>query len=453
LATKNPTNKVARLWFPIAAIVMALLLILKDSISLRSTSKVTKRCFSFLPSMKKMKIASHSTLSRWIKRVGLYKLTQPLEIADDWIGIIDASIAIGNKKCLVILGVRSKAFLEKIKQGRALALKDVNILHMGLSKSINSQVVYEALKTSQKRIGQFYQTCGDGGSEVIGGVKLLQADVKQQGRVIKHMYDITHKLACLLKAEIAEDPQWKEFVKEATASKLKLQLGEWGHLCSPNQRSKSRFMNMEQFYGWATTMLAILNDPKDPAHTDVLKHFSWVKKYEVMIKLHGEYLAITEAVRHKIRMEGVTAKTHSELHKRYLKSPMSRLASNFCGKILDFFEEATANIGPEERLLGISEIIESLFGKLKHMIRDDLKKGFTGSVLFASACVGEIDCAIVKKAMETVSDQYVKKWVEKNIGETFTQKRRRCFGRNKKKPGRKPGQKHTGIIGELCAAA
>lgn len=432
---------------------MSLLLILKDAISLRAVSKVTRRCFSFLPIPEKTKIASHSTLARWIKRVGLYKLAQPLEIADDWIGIIDASIAIGNKKCLVILGVRSSVFLEKIKQGRALALEDVNVLHMGLAKSINAQVAYEALKSCQKRIGQFFQTCGDGGSEVIGGVKLLQKDAKQQGRVIHHMYDISHKLACLLKAEIAEDPQWQEFVREAAASKLKLQLGEWGYLCSPNQRSKSRYMNMEQFHGWATKILIILNDPKDPAHTDVLRHFFWVKKYEEMIKLHGEYLGITEVVRHKIRMEGVTVRTHAELYKRYLNLPLSPLANEFCGKMLDFFENATANIGPEECLLGISEIIESLFGKLKYLIRDDLKKGFTGSVLFAAACVGEIDCATVRTAMETVSDRCVNKWVEKNIEETFTQKRRRCLGRNKKKPGRKSGQKHAGIIEAILEAA
>jgi hypothetical protein len=428
-------------------------MILKDAISFRAVSKVTRRCFSFLPILEKTKIASHSTLIRWIKRVGLYKLTQPLEIADDWIGIIDASIAIVNKKCLVILGVRSRVFLEKIKQGRALALEDVNVLHMGLAKTINSQVVYEALKTCQKRIGQFCQTCGDGGSEVVGGVKLLQKDAKQQGRVIYHAYDISHKLACLLKAEIAEDPQWQEFVKEAAASKLKLQLGEWGHLCSPNQRSKSRYMNMEQFHGWGAKILMILNDPKDPAHTDVLRCFSWVKKYEEMIKLHGEYLGITEAVRHKIRMEGVSARTHSELYKRYLNLPMSGLANEFCGKMLDFFENATANICLGTCLLGTSEIIESLFGKLKYLIRDDLKKGFTGSVLFTAACVGEIDCAIVKTAMETVYDQQVNKWVTKNIGETFTQKRRRCLGRNKKKPGRKAGHKQTGIIGVILEAA
>jgi hypothetical protein len=426
--------------------VIAILLILKDAISLRGVPKAIKRCFSCMPSLKNMRIASHSTLSRWIKRVGLYKLTQQLEMADDWIAIIDASISIGDKKCLAILGIRNKSFLEIINQGRALTIEDVNILYMGLAKSINSQFVYKALKGAEKRIGNFCQTCGDGGSEVVGGVKLLQKDAEKRGCVVRHIYDIAHKLACLLKAKIAENPQWKEFIAEATTSKLKLQLGEWGHLCSPNQRSKSRFMNMEQLMGWAITMLIILNNPKDSEHMNVLMHFAWIKKYEEMIKLMSELLTMTGEVRHKIRMEGVTARTHSDLYNRYFGSPMSWVASEFCSKILDFFESATANLRFEDCLLGTSEIIESVFGRLKYLIREDLKKGFTGSVLFAAACVGEINDETVKKAMETIVDQDVKKWVEQNIGETFVQKRRRCLGRNKKKPGRKKGQKQAGTV-------
>jgi len=421
---------------------MGILLILKDALSLRAVPKAIKRCFACLPSLKNARIATHSTLSRWIKRVGLHKLTQPLEIADDWIAIIDASISIGSQKCLVILGIRRKTFSEIIKKSRALSLEDVKVLHMKLAKNINSQLVYEALKNSGKRIGYFSQTCGDGGSEVIGGVKLLQKDSKANGRVVRHMYDVAHKMACFLKAEFAEDPQWKAFISEASASKLKLQLGEWGHLCSPNQRSKSRYMNMEQLMGWGIKMLTILNDPKDPSHNDALDHFVWVKKYENMIQLVGEHLVITGEIRHKIRMEGITSKTHLELVNRYLSMPMSMRTSDFCGKILDFFESSTAGLSPEEHLLGLSEIIESLFGKLKNLIREDLKKGFTGSVLFAAACVGKIDDIVVKEAMEAITDKGVKEWVEKNIGETFVQKRRRCLGHNRKKPGRKAVQKN-----------
>jgi len=86
-------------------------------------------------------------------------------------------------------------------------------------------------------------------------------------------------------------------------------------------------------------------------------------------------------------------------------------------------------------------------------MREDLKKGFTGSVLFAAACVGKVEDEIVKKALETVADQDVKEWVEKNIGETFVQKRRKGLGRNRKKTGRKTGQKQVGTtLTQLSAA-
>lgn len=114
--------------------------------------------------------------------------------------------------------------------------------------------------------------------------------------------------------------------------------------------------------------------------------------------------------------------------------------SDFCGKILDFFENICSGLDPQDCLLGMSEILESLFGKLKTMVREDLKRGFTGSVLFVAACTGKIDQDEVKNAMTHVNDQDVKEWVQKNIGETSIQKRRRCLGLNRKKPGRKKKQ-------------
>jgi hypothetical protein len=46
------------------------------------------------------------TIRHWVLRLGLYELQRAKPLATDWIFIVDATIAVGEHKALVILGVR-----------------------------------------------------------------------------------------------------------------------------------------------------------------------------------------------------------------------------------------------------------------------------------------------------------------------------------------------------------
>ena len=56
----------------------------------------------------------------------------------------------------------------------------------------------------------------------------------------------------------------------------------------------------------------------------------------------------------------------------------------------------------DERLLGSSEIIESVFGKLKNLEQDQVKSGFTAMLLSLAAVVSTTSRDIIQKALETV---------------------------------------------------
>lgn len=86
---------------------------------------------------------------------------------------------------------------------------------------------------------------------------------------------------------------------------------------------------------------------------------------------------------------------------------------------LEIHEEVNTEI-----LHGSSEIIESLFGKLKDLGKLDSTKGFTSLVLAAAACVGKTDEAVVVKAMENCRLSEIKRWTQKAIGKTVQSKRR-----------------------------
>ena len=56
-------------------------------------------------------------------------------------------------------------------------------------------------------------------------------------------------------------------------------------------------------------------------------------------------------------------------------------------ELLDFVEQESKKVGKDERLLGTSEIIESVFGKMKRLEHDQAKSGFTVFILSLAAIV------------------------------------------------------------------
>ena len=283
----------------------------------------------------------------------------------------------------------------------------------------------------------------------------------EEARVILHAYDIAHKLACILKALLKENMRWQAFVTAAAASKSQVQLGEAAHLAPPNQRSKARYMNLDELLGWAirvldlvkrhakamriginhsnTEEIADVNAEDPPLDFKNVLHFSWILEHEEIIMQASRYLTVTHHVRNKLRTEGIHSHTYSELYMEGQSMGIdqdSKTQAMF-NAILAHIKEQTFGLKEGEILLVSSEILESLFGKMKHLMNENLKHGLTGKVLAIVSAVGTLDVEIVKQALEEVSDQDVQAWTQENIGQTYTQKRRRYLGRKGKKPGRK----------------
>ncbi len=77
------------------------------------------------------------TIKRWAQQVGYYKLKLPRVTANDWMVIIDASIQMGEKKCVVVLGCGGT----NLPRDRALTLEDLEILSMVIVSNLNGEVV------------------------------------------------------------------------------------------------------------------------------------------------------------------------------------------------------------------------------------------------------------------------------------------------------------------------
>lgn len=296
--------------------------------------------------------------------------------------------------------------------------------------------------------GRYVQFCHDQGSDIIGGTRLYAEKIQEaEGRRIPIIHDIAHKIANLLKIE-AEELGWAEFAEKAAQSKQRLQFTKLAAFCAPNQRSKARYMNLDEQTDWGKTILAYLDKTIDEqsrvkplrekksqaALQELLEQVGWVRDYRGMLIEMSELLLVGKIVRHQIRVEGMHGKTVEELEKKLNDLEVGERANQFAGKLIDFVTSQVEGI--EQVTLGSTEIIESSFGKLKQLMDEDTKNGFTAYILSLAACIGKLDFETVQAALRTCSAKQVKDWTTENVGETIYTQRRRLFNpfrRRKKK--------------------
>ena len=253
-------------------IFLMLQLVLNAAVSLRGSSKVLTIVNNVL-GQPLARVPCWFSVRSWLLRIGYYKLTRPKTIADDWCWIIDHTIQLGKTKCLLILGIR----LSELPKGRSLQYQDLEPIDLLPVETSNGEVVWKQLEKTAAKTGFPRAIVSDAGSDLTSGIG--QFCVKHPGCV--SIYDIKHKTACLIKAELTKDEAWQAFIKQAAQTKKQLQQTALSHLRPPNQRSKARYMNIEILIRWGIETLKIMDSGKEfnEAEQLQLRKLEWLKNY------------------------------------------------------------------------------------------------------------------------------------------------------------------------------
>jgi len=415
-------EKAPRRWYSVLMIIMCLRLVVQAAIPLRAAPKAVHIVLADRAAVKDKPIPTHTTLKRWLAQVGLHKLQSPKKCADDWALLVDNSIQAGTQKCLVILGCRLS-----ILEGRALTLEDMEVLGVELHSNCDADTVCKALERAQQRVGKVAMVCADDGPDLRRGVALFTAK-HNVGRV----FDVTHKIGTFLKKELESDREWLAFTVAAALAKKKMQQTEAAHLAPPNQRTKSRFLNIDVLTRWGIDVIAALNNPNHEDKVLLELYCSWVRQHEGLIERLKQFDLISRHAREHIRNQGLCSTSGESLLTlmTLITGPLDfhLAACQYAGQIIDFVSEQALMVPSGQIWIGTSEILESMFGKLKGLERDQSKGGFSSLVLGAVACVGKFDAETVSAAMAAVTTKDVEAWVKKEIGETFFSKRRKALG-------------------------
>ena len=227
----------------------------------------------------------------------------------------------------------------------------------------------------------------------------------------------------------SNDRSWGKFTERVHRFKQQVSLSALAGLAPPQQRSKARYMNVDALVGWATRHLALLESRKaivqaglKPAQIE--EKLGWLRGFEPQIGRWGELLAVVGAAEHYVRHEGLDQEAATELDACMLK-PTTRAAQQTRRQLLEFVRGQGQQARAGERLLGSSEVLESVIGKFKYLAGERGHHGMTGMVLSIGAIVGRQAINTVQTAMEEITTPDVWNWCREHLGATVQSVRRR----------------------------
>ena len=407
-------------------ITLSLLLQLSAGVGLRGVEKVVEILTRFFPFT--ASIPSWGSHRLWLLRVGYYKLTRPKERADDWVWIVDLTIQAGSMKCLSVLGLRFSVW-EATRKTPTLTHADVEPITLVPVEQSNGEIVYQQLEEAVEKTGVPRQIIADAGSDVKAGIGKFIA----QHPETDYIYDVKHFTACLLEREFKSDLMWAEFTQWASHIRSTWHQTPFSYLEPPNQRSQSRYMNMDILVDWGVKMLAFMDHlPErclDESEREVIqKKMDWIFQFRADIAEWETLLELIEKTETYVRTHGFFSACDQPLRSLLrLSPPSTERTIRMRWSLIEYVLDESLKAQPGECLLGSSEVIESVFGKFKYMQREHEKGSLTAMVLAIPAMVSQTTQEVIQCALETVPVQKVRTWRKEMFGKSAPVKRKEAF--------------------------
>jgi hypothetical protein len=242
------------------------------------------------------------------------------------------------------------------------------------------------------------------------------------------VYDIKHKTAALLKRELTADAAWCEFIKLAAETRKKVQQTALAGFAPPNQRTKARYMNVEKLVHWAIEVLAFLDyQPIEPAaeydQQEIKDKLNWITTYRENIAQWQDLFQIVDTATSFVKFQGIYQDCHLDLIQLPAFNARFERAKRIREELICFLKEQSRKARPDERFLGSSEVLESAFGKLKYLEKQQSKSGFTVYLLSLAALVSRTTTDVIQKALESVSTKNILEWFKENVGQSVQSKK------------------------------
>ena len=371
------------------------------------------------------KVPSHVSIQNWVLKCGSAGLSSLAERRTDWVFILDHMVEFGTQKCFLVLGMPLGEFRKNQCQVKHA---DVRVIGVVVADKMNAAKVTAALTEFSKTSGVPVQIVTDHGSDIKKGVEdfIAASPIKPV-----YTYDITHKAAIILKWLLKDCPVWERFVRQCVEAKRLVLQTELGHLAPPKPSDKARWLNLDAYANWGQAVAAHMAearlDPERSAEAERLtKFFGWIDGFAPDLIRWGQVVKTLQAVKTEVKLNGLNRASAGRLTERL--AAFNGGAADVATELCRFLDQESSALPDDEKWLGTSDIIESVFGKYKRFSQRATIKGIGKMVLTIPAFTGQMDMAKVGDAMESVKCVDVAQWIHNNLGTSLFAKRRKAIG-------------------------
>ena len=384
-------------------------------LSLRAVSKVLVYIYTFLDF--RIAVPSYSTISIWVHKVGLHLLkTGAKEVSNAsesssggvWSLIVDTSHSLGKSELLLILGIR----LSSLKSG-ALGIKEVIPIYLQSQETWKGGEIKECLAQCKQELGgEILYITSDQGNNLLGGAKEAGLPV---------VWDWSHYMANTLEAIYKEHPDFERFNTDMGKFKRKRKQSIYTHYSPPNLSVKVRFMNYLPFLEWAGIMW--MNFAKIPP--EIQPELQFLQELKPFIFEMSDLFYAADTMGKILKKQGISPKTQILViqHLRLLERqyPQNPNVNAFIQRTMDYLQHTLAiyNASKDkiakhapnfDALVASSDIIEAIFGKLKHRMPKNPKAAFSANSLLIPLFTTELTQTNVANALIQTSFSKLNQW-------------------------------------------
>lgn len=396
---------------------------LAKTVGLRGAHRAMKNFFDWLNV--KQSVPHHTTIRNWLLREGVAVTREPLQHSDDWIWMADHSNQIGPEKALVVMAIRAS---QMPPPGETLKHADLRVLTVCPGLSWKREDVAKVYEDLAKQRGFPRAVLTDGAVELHEPVESLK---NSQSDTIS-LQDFKHKAANFLKARLNNNERFAELNTLIGRTRSAIQQTELAHLTPPSPKPKARFMNLQATLDWAAVNLWLLDHPEAKTRRFVTaerleEKLGWLRSFAGDLAVWREYQEVVSRGVTFINEEGLSEGAAQRLRTTLLANLTHHSSRELAEQLVQFVEAAEGQLKPKERLPLSTEILESTFSLYKQLERQHSKGGFTSLLAGFGALLQKSTPESIRRAFSTTTLNDVKQWVQENLGDTLTTKRRLTY--------------------------
>lgn len=315
---------------------------------------------------------------------------------------------------MIIYGVRES----NVDFTRPLIFQDLVPLREITKEKWTGEIIKEVLLELQIELGKIKYAVGDHGNDIRKALQLAN---------IKHVHDLTHKIALILEKKYEKYPEYIEVTKNMTDMRLKYSFTKFAHIIPPKQRKISRYQNIKIISDWCEKSLKYIQSFQD-IDSEIYEKLKWLINYEKFIKeLSGVNKTINK-IEKILKHNGLSKRTRKKCS-IILNNLESETGIYLKNQIIRYLNGTKKIIPKTKAILISSDIIESAFGKYKNYVSLNQMAGITNLILCLAAFTSTLSEEGIKEALEKTTIHEVNEWTKKFVGKTLLQKRKEilCF--------------------------